>query len=214
MTAIFMRELKLAANQGWSAVLGFFLIVILSFMLSAEASITPYAAGLIWAALLLAHILILPRFFEDDLAHGALDIMRIEVQLPALIIIAKIAAIWLVMIVPLILLVPVGGVMLGLEADALPALTLSALIGSLGLVCLNCFAAALTSGLRAALWLAPLIILPLQLPLLIFGAAAARQPIEGFFSSPPSLLLIGLTLLAIAIAPWLSAFALSFDEEI
>ncbi len=212
---IFHRDLRLALKQGWAAPLGFFLIMILSFPLGLTASqdLTAFACGLIWIGLLLAHLLIVPRLLEADLADGVMDFLLVETKLPAAVMIAKSLAAWVGASLPLVALVPLAGILLGLPPSALGSLVSSALIGSLALVFLSSFAAALTGGLRTAFWLMPLLLLPLELPVLIFGAAAARLPFNIFFTAPPSLILMGLVLMTVALAPLAAAFALTSQEN-
>ena len=214
---IFARDVRLAMKQGWAAPLGFFLIVILSFPLglTGEAgevqNLPQLACGLIWIGLLLAHLLILPRLFEADLADGVMDVLLLEAELPAMMVAAKALAVWAGAALPLVGLVPLAGILFGLALADIVPLTVSALIGSFALVFLGGFAAALTGGLRAREWLTPLIVLPLELPVLIFGAQAACVPFDIFFTAPPSLILISLALMAAALSPVATALALKLQ---
>ncbi len=212
---IFRRDLCLVIKQGWAAPLGFFLIVMLAFPLGLTPSqdLSGLACGLIWVDLLLAHLLILPRLFEADLTDGVMDVLLIETELPTLMIITKFFSVWIGASLPLIGLVPLAGILLGLEPSAFVPLIGATLIGSVALVFLGGFAAALTGGLRATQWLTPLIVLPLELPVLIFGAEAACVPLDVFFTAPPSLILIGLVLMVVALSPFATALALKLQEN-
>ena len=216
---IFERDVRLAMKQGWAAPLGFFLLVILSFPLGltgeageAVQNLPQLACGLIWIGLLLAHLLILPRLFEADLADGVMDVLLLEAELPAMMVAAKALAVWAGAALPLVGLVPLAGILFELALADIVPLTVSALIGSFALVFLGGFAAALTGGLRAREWLTPLIVLPLELPVLIFGAQAACVPFDIFFTAPPSLILISLALMAVALSPVATALALKLQE--
>ena len=208
--AIFKRDVKLAFKQSSFAAVGFFLIVILSLVLSGQGDISALAVPFIWAALLLAHLLFVPFFLEDDLAYGILDLMLIEIKLPALLVLVKCFALWIGAALPLVFSISLAAFLFPL-ANLLPLL-LSVFVGSLGLVFFNALAACLTCGLRASAWLAPLIILPLELPILIFGAQASRQNINQIWTSEAFMLLSGFVLLVLALAPAVSALALKIRE--
>lgn len=209
---LFKRDVKLALQQSAVAAVGFFLIVILIFVLSSTGEIDSFALGLIWATLLLAHLLLVPFFFEEDRASGILELLFLEIKLPAVVVLIKSFALWVGASVPLIITGLFVHEVLALTPTPFLLLMSATLIGSLGLVLLNSFAAALTCGLRAGAFLAPIIVLPLALPILIFGVSACRQGAHLFWQSAPFMLLLGCVLLVLATAPALAATALQGEE--
>jgi heme exporter protein B len=212
LRALFTRDVQLAFTQSALAALGFFILVVLIFVLSSTGNIEPLALGLIWSALLLAHLLFVPFFFEDDLASGALELMLIEIKLPALLIVIKSLALWVGASLPLIIVMLFVAHAFNLTTASFVSLVVTMSLGSLGLVFLNGFAAALTCGLRSSAWLAPFIILPLQLPILIFGVSACRASVNLFWQSAPFMILIGLVLFVFATVPAFAAIALQTEE--
>lgn len=209
---IFMRDVKLAFQQNGIAVLGFFLIVVLCFVLSGAGTLQPIIFSLMWSAMLLAHLLLIGFFFEEDYASGVLELMIMEIELPVLIIIVKSFALWVSLSLPLVLTIAIVSLLFEISLSASLPLIISAAIGSLGLVFLNAMAAALTCGLLQAGWVAPLIILPLELPILIFGALTAQKALNEFWHAPDFMILIGLVLLALVLAPITATLALTVKE--
>ena len=206
--ALFSRESRLLLTRNMFLILGFFILVILSFTLSATENLAPFAHSLIWASLLLAHLLLMPHFFEDDIEQGVMELMVIESELPVMIILAKVFAAWVILIWPVIILIPFTAMMFHLEPLTFLPLMISALIGSLGLIFIAIFIAALTRGLSQQIGLAPLLLIPLELPFLIFGALSARQDWALFWVAPSNWLLMGLVLCAMVSTPVLTLAAL------
>lgn len=206
---IFIRDVKLAFWQNNIAVLGFFLIVILCFVLSGDGLLQPIIFNLIWSAMLLAHLLLIGFFFEEDYTNGILELMIIEIELTSLIVITKSFALWVALSLPLVLTIAAISVLFEISLALLLPLIISTAIGSLGLVFFSAMAGALTCGLLQARWLAPLIILPLELPILIFGASCAQKTLSELWQSPDFMILIGLVLLALALSPIVAAKVLT-----
>lgn len=209
---LFLRELNLSFKQSLLPSLAFMLVVVLSFVLSSTGK-ADFAGvvSLLWSAVLLSHLLFVPFFFEEDQRCGLLALMLIEQPLAVGLVVVKGLALWVGAAMPLVLVAVLAGkIFYGGVADGW-SLFFALSVGSLGLVFLNALGAAITCGLRSAFWLSPLIVLPLALPLVIFGAAASRQVFDGannFFGTPAFMLLCGTTLLTLAIAPYFSHFAL------
>lgn len=169
--------------------------------------------GLIWVAALLASLLSLPRLFAGDYLDGALEQMILIAQPLSLLVLAKIFAHWLTAGVPLALLSPLLGLQFGLSADSLSVLVVSLLLGTPVLSLLGAIGAALTLGLRGSGGLIALLVLPLYIPVLIFGAGAIEQAESGVSAMPYLSLLAACLLAAVVLAPWAIAAALKLAVE-
>jgi heme exporter protein B len=171
------------------------------------------APGVVWVAALLASMLSLGRLFATDYPDGTLEQLLISPQPLFLVVLGKVLAQWLVSEVPLVLLAPLIGIQFGLEADALFILSLSLLIGSPVLSLIGAIGAALTLGLRGGGVLIAVLILPLYIPVLIFGAGAVDASIMGTSPLPHLYLLGALLVLAVVFSPWATAAALRISME-
>jgi heme exporter protein B len=171
------------------------------------------APGVVWVAALLASMLSLGRLFATDYPDGTLEQLLISPQPLFLVVLGKVLAQWLVSEVPLVLLAPLIGIQFGLEADALFILSLSLLIGSPVLSLIGAIGAALTLGLRGGGVLIAVLILPLYIPVLIFGAGAVDASIMGASPLPHLYLLGALLVLAVVFSPWATAAALRISME-
>ena len=212
--ALLRRDLALAWREGGAVglALGFFLVVVaitplgLGPDLNLLARIAP---GILWVALLLAALLSADRIFHNDYEDGALDLLTMSTLPLPLIAAIKSLAHWLTTSVPLALLAPVVGLLLNLPLQAMPMLVLSMLAGTLAVSFLAAIGASLTLGLRRSGLLLALLVLPLYVPVLIFGVAAASAAITGPASPwPPFLMLCALSLASIVLAPLAAAAAL------
>ncbi len=202
MLGIIRRDLLLAfrRRQDLANPLVFFVIVITLFPLgvSPEKSfLASAAAGVIWVAALLATLLSLDSLFRADYEDGALEQLLLIPQPLFLLVLGKVLAYWLVTGVPLILLSPLLAIMLHLDVQLLPVLLLSLLLGTPVLSLIGAIGAALTVGLRFGGVLLSLLILPLYIPVLIFGtgtvqAAANGMPVQGSMAMMGALLLFAL----------------------
>ena len=166
------------------------------------------APGVLWVGALLATMLTLPRLFAADYADGTLEQLLLAPHPLAVLVLAKVAAHWLLTGLPLLLLSPLFALQLQLPVDAWPALALSLLLGTPILTLLGAVAGALTLGLRGGGLLVSLLVLPLYTPILIFGAgavtaAATNLDTEAYFS-----LLGAFLVLAVSFTPWATAAAL------
>lgn len=171
------------------------------------------APGIVWVAALLAALLSLPRLFAHDFADGTLEQMVLSPDPLPVIVLAKAFAHWLTTGVPITVFASLAAVMFDLKAEVAAVLVFSLLIGTPVLSLLGSVGAALTLGLRSGGVLTSLLVLPLYIPVLIFGAGAAGAVAVAV--SPAAYLLItgALSLFALAIAPWGSAAALRIALE-
>ncbi len=212
--ALLKRDLTLSWREGGAVgtALGFYLVVVaitplgLGPDLNLLARIAP---GILWVALLLAALLSADRIFHNDYEDGALDLL-VTGPLPLPLVAAiKSLAHWLVTGVPLALLAPVLGLLLNLPAKASPMLVLAMLAGTPAVSFVAAIGASLTLGLRRSGLLLALLVLPLYVPVLIFGVATASAAITGPASPwPPLLMLCALSLASIVLAPLAAAAAL------
>jgi heme exporter protein B len=198
------------------ATLFFFIIVVSLFPLGIgpeQQLLRTIAPGVVWVAALLASMLALGRTFGNDYQDGTLEQLMLTPQPLYLIVLAKVLAQWLVSEVPLVLIAPVLGLQFGLSQNTLAVMTISLLLGTPVLSLVGSIGAALTLGLRSANVLVALLVLPLYIPVLIFGAGAIEATVSGA-EAQPYLLLLGATLvLALLFAPWATAAALRISVE-
>jgi heme exporter protein B len=207
------RDIRLSLRQGGELglVLGFFVLTVLLFPFGVGPEpqvLGRIAAGIIWAAALLAAVVSLDRLFAADYADGGLDLIALSPLPLEAAVLAKVTAHWLTTGLPLTLLSPLLAVLVDLDPVAIPMLMLSLLLGTPTLSLLGAIAAALTLGARRAGVLVALLVLPLYLPPLIFGTAAVEAVLTGQSARGDLLLLGALTLVALPLAPWATAAAL------
>jgi heme exporter protein B len=198
------------------ATLFFFIIVVSLFPLGIgpeRETLKTIAPGVVWVAALLASMLSLGRIFGNDYQDGTLEQLLLTPQPAYLVVLAKVLAHWIVSEVPLVLIAPVLGVQFGLSQNGLAIVVLSLLLGTPVLSVIGSVGAALTLGLRAANVLVALLVLPLYIPVLIFGSGAIQAVVTG--SSPQAwLLLLAATLIvSLVFAPWATAAALRISVE-
>jgi heme exporter protein B len=171
------------------------------------------APGVVWVAALLASMLSLGRLFANDYPDGTLEQLLVTPQPLYLVIVGKVLAQWIVAEVPLVLIAPLVGLQFGLEPNTLVVLFVSLLIGTPILSFIGSIGAALTLGLRGGGVLIALLVLPLYIPVLIFGAGAVDASIIGFDPLPHLYLLSALLVLSLVFAPWAAAAALRISLE-
>ncbi|HUN94492.1 MAG TPA: heme exporter protein CcmB [Burkholderiaceae bacterium] len=169
--------------------------------------------GTVWIAALLAAMLSLSRLFADDYADGTLEQMLLSPEPLVMVVLGKLAAHWLLTGLPLTLLAAPLGVAFDLEPAAIATLAASLLLGTPALSLIGAVGAALTLGLRGGGVLVSLLVLPLTVPVLIFGAGSVEALAGGLSPQPHLLLLGGLTLAATALAPWAIGAALRISME-
>ena len=216
MRALLIRDLRLAfrAGGGFGLGLGFFLIlcVLIPLGVGPEGGrLSAIAPGILWVGALLACLLSLDRLFALDWEDGSLDLLA-TAPLPLEGAVAmKALAHWVVTGLPLVLAAPLLGVLLHLPAGAYGWLVVSLLLGTPALSVIGAFGAALTVGLRRGGLLMSLLVLPLYVPTLIFGAEAVRRGAEGMEATTPLLLLAGITAGSVAALPFAAAAALRIN---
>ena len=171
------------------------------------------APGVVWVAALLASMLSLGRLFANDYQDGALEQLLLTPQPLYLVVAGKTLAHWLVSEVPLVLIAPLIGLQFSLDPQALLILFVSLLLGTPILSLIGSIGAALTLGLRGGGVLIALLILPLYVPVLIFGAGAVDASINGISPSANLYLLSALTVLSLVFAPWATSAALRISLE-
>jgi heme exporter protein B len=216
MNALLLRDLRLAmrAGGGLGLSLAFFLIVVVlvPFGVGPEMGLlSTIAPGILWVGALLACLLSLDRIFALDFEDGTLDLLATAPLPLEAVVSVKSLAHWITTGLPLVLAAPVLGVLLGLQSDAFYWIVLSLLLGTPALSVIGTFGAALTVGLKRGGLLLSLLVLPLYVPTLIFGAELARRGIAGMDVGTPMSLLLGITFASIALLPFASAAVLKIN---
>lgn len=214
LAALFLRELRVGRRIGGGTMLGviFFLILV---------TLTPFAIGpdlallariapaILWLSGLLATLLGLDRLFQADYEDGSLDLLLMSRAPLELAILTKCAAHWILTGLPLVAAAPVFGLMLAMPPQDLWRIALSLLVGTPALTLIGAIGAALTVSLRRGGLLLAVLILPLSIPVLIFGVAAAAATEAGLVPfATPLMILSALTLIALVGAPVAAAAAL------
>ena len=207
------RDLLLAMrNRGEYAMpLLFFVMVTALFPLALGALpdlLSRIAPGVIWVAALLAALLSLSSIFRADFEDGSLEQLLLSAHPVSLLVLAKVAAHWLVTGLPLLLMAPLLAQMLGMPNIALGILLLTVLLGTPVLSLIGAIGVALTVGLRKGGIILSLLVLPLYVPVLIFASSAVENAAMGFDVSSQLYMLAGLLLLSISLSPWATAAAL------
>lgn len=215
---VIARDLKLALRRQADLVsaLFFFIIVVSLFPLGVGPEmdmLRKMAPGVLWVAALLATMLTLPRLFGDDYRDGTLEQLVLAPQPLPVTVLGKMAAHWLTSGLPLTLLAPVLGLQFDLSADGLLVLTLALLVGTPSLSAIGAIGAALTLGLRGGGVLVSLLVLPLYIPVLIFGAGAVDAAVSGLGFEAHLSLLGALLAGSLFFAPWATAAALKISLE-
>lgn len=212
------RDLLLAWRRRADAAttLLFFIIVASLFPLGVgpePAVLRTIAPGVLWIAALLSCLLSLGRLFSVDYQDGTLEQMILTPQPLSALVLGKIVAHWIVAGVPVVVLSPVIGLQFGLSGGALWILCLSLLLGTPTLSLVGSIGAALTLGIRGSNLLSALLVLPLFVPVLIFGAGAVASSESGLGAEGHLSLLGACLVLAVAFAPWATAAALRIAAE-
>jgi heme exporter protein B len=171
------------------------------------------AAGVVWVAALLSSMLSLGRMFMADYLDGTLEQMLLAPQSLSVLVLGKILAHWMLSGLPLVLMAPVLGLQFDMPAQALWVLIVSLLLGTPVLSMIGATGAALTLGLRGGGVLVSLLVLPLCIPVLIFGTGAVEAVSSGTSVAPHLLLLGALLVLSAAFTPWVTAHALRISME-
>ncbi|MGO9544598.1 MAG: heme exporter protein CcmB [Rhodomicrobium sp.] len=214
--ALLGRDLRLAIRQGSSVgtALGFYLVAVSIVPLGLGPDLkllSRIAPGILWISFLLSAVLSVDALFQEDRDDGSLEALVIG-PLPAeLIAASKSVAHWVTTCVPLIVVTPLAGLLLNIEADSVPKLLAALLAGTPGISFIASGVSALTLGLRKGALLLPLLILPLFTPFLIFGVGAI-DALPGAFGQS-IVLLFAFSLLSVAAMPFAAALALRLGIE-
>lgn len=211
--AVIARELKIALRQGGDASLTvvFFVLAAALFPLGLgpePALLLRISGGIIWVVALLASMLALERLFQPDHDDGSLDLLALSPLPLEAVVLAKSAANWLLSGLPIVAAAPVLALVLHMEAAGFGALIGALLLGTPTLSLIGAVGAALTLGARRGGVLMPLLILPLYVPILVFGVGAVDAAAGGLTPRPHLLILGGLLLGALPLGAWASAAAL------
>lgn len=212
------RDLLLAARRRSEVVtaLFFFIVVVTLFPLGIGPEpemLRRIAPGVLWVAALLATLLGLPRLFAADHADGTLEQMLLSPQSFVLLIAGKIAAHWVLCGLPLVLIAPLLGLQFNLDAGSMQVLVMALLIGTPVLSLIGAVGAALTLGVRGGGALLALLVLPLYIPTLIFGAGAVEAHAAGLGAGPYLSILGALLAITVFFAPWAATVALRIALE-
>lgn len=206
------RDLRLTLRQGGDAatVVGFFMLTIILFPFGVGPEpevLQRIAPGVLWVTALLATLLSLERLFQADYEDGSLEALALMPLPLEAQMLAKCIAHWLVTGLPLTLLAPVLALLLHLDAAAYPVLVAGMALGTPSLTLVGAIGAALTLGARRGGVILSLLVLPLYIPVLIFGVAACEAAAQGLTPRPHLLILAALFVLALPLAPLAAAAA-------
>ncbi len=218
LSLVIRRDLVLAMRRRADVLttLIFFVIVVSLFPLGVGPEmdmLRKMAPGVVWVAALLASMLSLGRMFSADYLDGTLEQMMLVPQSLSVLVLAKILAHWMVSGLPLVIMAPVLGMQFDMSAQALWVLIAALLLGTPILSMIGAVGAALTLGLRGGGALVSLLVLPLCIPVLIFGAGAVEAVVSGTSAGSHLSLLGALLLMALVFTPWVTALALRISME-
>lgn len=212
-TLILKRDLRLAMRQGMDSIMVvmFFVIVVVLFPFGVGPEpniLARIGPGVIWAAALLASMLSLERLFQTDYEDGSLELLALQPMALEVAVMAKIAAHWLTTGAPLIVAAPILAVLMNMPEEGFWPLIGALALGTPALSLIGAIGAALILGSRRGGILLSLLILPLYIPVLIFGVSAVDAVIAGFEAKPQFLILGGILVAALPLCPWASSAAL------
>ena len=219
LSALLIRDIRISLRVGGGALTGvlFFLAVItlIPFALGPDlALLRRIGPAILWLGALLASLLALDRLFADDQADGSLDVLLTGSTPLELVVATKAIAHWLTTGLPLVIASPVLGLILNLEADAIGVVFLTLLVGTPALTFIGVIGAALAATLRRGGLLLPILILPLTVPVLIFGVSAANAALIGPVPfGTPFAILCALTLFSMVLGPFAAAATLRQGAE-
>ncbi len=213
MMALLTRDVRLAtrAGGGFGLGLAFFLLIAVLVPLGvgpAPDTLRAIAPGILWVGALLACLLTLDRIFALDFEDGTLDLIATAPIPMEGVVAVKALAHWVTTGLPLTIIAPVMGLLLNLSPQGYVGLMASMAIGTPALSIIGAFGAALTVGVKRGGLLMSLLVLPLYMPTLIFGAEVVRRGAAGTTATTPLLLLAGITLGATALLPFAAAAAI------
>jgi heme exporter protein B len=211
--ALVARDLRLALRQGSDAalVVAFFILAVVLFPFGVGPEpqlLSRIAAGIVWVTALLAALLSLDRLFQQDYEDGSLEVIALAPLPLEAAVLAKCLAHWLTTGLPLVVVAPALAGLLRLDAAGYLPLVIAMALGTPSLSLVGAVGAALSLGARRAGVLLSLLVLPLYIPVLIFGVAAVEQAVAGLAIRPHLLILTALLVAALPLAPWAAAAAL------
>jgi heme exporter protein B len=217
LLAVFLRDVLQAWRRraDWLTTFFFFIIVVSLFPLGVgpePAVLRVIAPGILWVAALLASMLALPRVFASDYADGTLEQLTLAPQPLSLLVLSKILAHWLLTGLPLVIMGPVLGLQFGMDADMLPVLFYSLLLGTPCLSLIGAIGAGLTLGVRGS-GVVALLVLPLYIPVLIFGAGSVEAVGVGTAPGGHLSLLGAVLMISLVVSPLASAAAVRVALE-
>ena len=207
------RELHIALRQSTDSlmIVAFFAIAVILFPfgIGPEPNILErIAPGIIWVAALLSSMLSLERLFQSDFDDGSLELLALQPVALEIIVIAKVFVHWLTTGLPLIIMAPLLALLMNLPEEGLLSLIITLCLGTPCLSLIGAIGSALILGARRGGTLISLLVLPLYIPVLIFGVSSVDAIINGFSNKPQFLILSGFLIAATALCPWASAAAL------
>ena len=216
--AVVARDLLIATRRRSDVLTTFFFFVIVVSLFPLGVGPAPdilreIAPGVVWVAALLAAMLSLARMFGADYADGTLEQLVLTPQPLTLLVLSKVLAHWLTTGLPLVLMAPLMGLQFDLPGDALATMMVSLLIGTPALSLVGAVGAALTLGVRGGGALTAVLVLPLYVPVLVFGAGAVTASATGMGVAGHLSLLGAMSLAALVFAPWATAMALRISLE-
>jgi heme exporter protein B len=219
LTALLVRDMRIAVRVGGGALIGvlFFLVVVtlMPFALGPDlALLKRIGPAILWLAALLASLLALDRLFAVDQEDGSLDLLLMSRAPLELVVAVKGLAHWLTTGLPLIIAAPLIGLLLNLDGLAEAALVLTLLVGTPALTFIGLIGAAIAVALRRGGLLLAVLVLPLTVPVLIFGVAAANAAVVGPVPfGTPFTILCALSLASLVVGPFAAATALRQEIE-
>lgn len=218
LAALLRRDVALALRQGGGGGVGlaFFVLTVVLVPLGVgpePQTLAKIAGGVLWIAALLAALLSLDRLFQADWEDGSLDQLMLAPAPLEQVVLTKAAAHWLTTGLPMTLITPVLGLMLQLPPSALPALVAAMAAGTPALSLIGAVGAAITVGVRRGGLLLSVLVLPLYLPTLIFGARAVERALVALDPVPALALTGAVTLLSAGLAPFAAAAALRMNAR-
>ena len=213
LISIVRRDLYLALRPGLDStmVVTFFIIAVVLFPLGVGPEpniLARVSSGVIWVAALLASMLSLERLFQTDYEDGSLELLALQPVALELTVAAKIIAHWLTTGLPLIVAAPLLAVLMNMQAEGFAILIVTLLLGTPTLSLIGAIGAALTLGSRRGGVLLSLLVLPLYIPVLVFGITAIDATLAELPARPHLLILAGLLVAAVALCPWVGAAAI------
>jgi heme exporter protein B len=216
--ALLRRDLLLALRRKTEVLTGLFFFVVVASLFPLAIGpdfklLRQIAPGILWVGALLASMLVLSRLFESDHRDGTLEQMCLSPESLGILVSAKIMAHWILCGLPLVFLSPVLALQFDLDVDAMAVLALGLLIGTPILSLIGSIGAALTLGVRGGGVLLSLLVLPLFVPVLVFGAGAVEAQASGLGAQAHVSILLAMLVPAMVFSPWACAQALKIALE-